>query len=286
MIKEEIKIQEQEAKGQDLKKKKEFPLLEVRGLRLSFPQYLEGFQESRLQVISDFSLNVFEGQIMGIVGASGAGKSLLADAILGVLPENAIVNGKLFYRGQEFKREHQKKWRGKEIFLIPQSVKSLDPLMKVGKQVKEVSANTRINLNDLTTVFHKLGLPSDTKDRYPFELSGGMMRRVLISMAILSKASLIIADESTPGLDLQTRNEILSEIKKLATEYHKGVLFITHDIEAAIKIADKIAVVNGGKVVEIADCNQFTGNGDNLSMAYTRNLWRALPENGFHLPSL
>lgn len=257
------------------------PLLEVCRLRIGFPQFLKGFEETFLQVISNFNVKIDGGQILGVVGASGSGKSLLADAIFGILPENALVDGNLYYRGEELSVERQKALRGKELFLIPQSVKSLDPLMKVGKQVQRITTRQPITKQDVKNIFSKMKLPAETIYKYPFELSGGMARRVLIAMAVLSDAKLIIADEPTPGLDTETRDIILAEIKKLATHYGKSVLFITHDIEAALKIADKITVFNKGETIEVADVSQFSGRGEKLKKTYTKDLWNALPENGF-----
>lgn len=258
-------------------------LLKVDGLTLKFPQFLKGLKETVLQVISDFTLEVYEGQIMGVVGASGSGKSLLADAIMGILPQNAILGGHLYFFGEKLSLKRQKALRGKDIFLIPQSIKSLDPLMKVGKQIQQVYSVTPITPQELKKTYQRLSLPKDVGNLYPYELSGGMARRILIAMAMISQAKLIIADEPTPGLDRKTRDEIIMEIEKLASEHKKGVLFITHDIRAALKIADKIAVFNEGKTLEIAEIDQFSGKGEALKNEYSRALWNALPENGFRI---
>lgn len=270
----------------DQSDREKIPVLSVKKLGLEFPQYLKGLEETSLQVISDFTLSIGAGEIMGVVGASGSGKSLLADAILGILPDNARLSGNLFYKGENLSLDRQKELRGKEIFLIPQSIKCLNPLMKVGKQVRTVSTIKPVTTQEVVALLTKMGLPKGTENRYPYELSGGMARRVLIAMAMLCEAQLIIADEPTPGLDREMRDEVLREIKKLTTDYNKSVLFITHDIGAALKIADRIAVFNEGKTVEIAEIEQFCGRGERLKEAYTRALWNALPENGFQFTNV
>ena len=261
-------------------KKGETPLLEVKNLSLSFLQYKEGFEESYIQVIRDFELTIHSGEIVAVVGSSGSGKSLLADSILGILPDNAQIKGTILFEGTPLTSTLQEELRGKEISLIPQSVKALDPLMKTGKQVQSVIRDKKNRKKIQEEAFLKLNLPPNTGDKYPFELSGGMARRVLIATAMLSGAKLIIADEPTPGLDEQAWEETLTNIKQLS-ETNGGVMFITHDIHAALKIADKIAVFYAGETIEIANKEDFTGLGERLRHPYTKALWLALPENEF-----
>lgn len=256
------------------------PLLEVNNFSLSFPQYDKGFQETYIQVIKDFELTIYPGEIVAVVGSSGSGKSLLADSILGILPENAETNGEIYFEGEALTKKRQEQLRGKAISLIPQSVKALDPLMKTGKQVQSIVQDKKAKKRIQREAFQKLGLPANTDKKYPFELSGGMARRVLIATAMASGAKLIVADEPTPGLDEKTLQEILQNIKKLS-ENNRGIMFITHDIHAALKIADKIAVFYGGETLEIANKEDFLGDGENLRHPYTKALWRALPENDF-----
>lgn len=260
---------------------KQPPLLKVENFSLSFRVYRQGLQESILQVMRNMDLTIDEGEIVAVVGASGSGKSILANAILGLLPEHVILNGTLRYKGKAITRQEQEKLRGKEIMLIPQSTSSLDPLMKVGKQVRSIikKPNKKTIQQE---IFQRLDLPMDVGNRYPFELSGGMMRRVLIAIALASNAKLIIADELTPGLDNQVLQDSVMAIKQLASD-GKGVLFITHDISTALQIADKVAVMNAGKLVEMAEVESFTGKGENLQHSYTKALWNALPENEFIL---
>lgn len=260
--------------------KNKTPLLKVDNFSLSFPQYKESFEESHIQVIKNFELDIYEGEIVAVLGSSGSGKSLLADSILGILPENAETKGSVYFENEPLTAKKQSQLRGKEISLIPQSVKALDPLMKTGKQVQSLIRNKKDKKKIQEDAFLKLDLPKDTCNRYPFELSGGMARRVLIATAMVSDAKLIIADEPTPGLDKKTWNETLTHIKQLG-KANSGMMFITHDIHAALKIADRIAVFYAGETVEIANKEDFYGNGENLKHPYTKALWHALPENDF-----
>lgn len=256
------------------------PLLEVKDYSLSFPQHKKGFEETYIQVIKDFELTIHPGEIVAVVGSSGSGKSLLADSILGILPENAETNGMICFEGAPLTEKRQEQLRGKAISLIPQSVKALDPLMKTGRQVQRMIWDRKTKKRIQQEAFIKLGLPSDTGEKYPFELSGGMARRVLIATAMVSEAKLIIADEPTPGLDEPTLMEILNNIKQLSKN-SRGIMLITHDVHAALKIADKIAVFYGGETVEIANTEDFSGKGERLRHPYTKALWRALSENEF-----
>ncbi|KKG75238.1 peptide ABC transporter ATP-binding protein [Methanosarcina mazei] len=216
------------------------------------------------------------------MGSSGSGKSLLAHAILGILPPNAILNGKIEYNGMQLTQEKKEEIRGKEIALVPQSVTYLDPLMRVSDQVigcvEEEKAGLMKKLQ--REIFQRYGLKPDVERMFPHELSGGMTRRVLVSTAVIGSAKLVIADEPTPGLDEKTLNETLYYLKDMA---NKGcaVIVITHDIEAALKISDKIAVFYAGTVLEVANAADFKNDGENLRHPYTRALWNALPQNKF-----
>ena len=252
-------------------------LFAVKQFSLVFRQYEKGWQESKVQAISEFDLTIQKGEIVAIVGASGSGKSLLANAILGILPENAETDGEILFEGEALTPKRQEELRGKEIALIPQSTNALDPLMKAGKQVQTmIKGKNKKKIQE--GIFHKVGLASEAGERYPFELSGGMARRVLVTTAIASQAKLIIADEPTPGLDEHSRNETIQYIKQLANE-GKGVMFITHDIMAALAIADRIAVFYAGQTVEIANTEDFYGKGEQLRHPYTKALWNSLPQN-------
>ena len=255
------------------------PLLRVQNLSVSFRMYDRNLSQSDLQVISDLSITVNAGEILAVAGSSGSGKSLLAHAILGLLPGNASVSGSMQYSGQILDAGLQKKLRGSEIALIPQSVTYLDPLMQVGRQALGANKNTE-RASRQRSVFRRLGLSPRTEKLYPFELSGGMARRVLFSTAIIADARLIIADEPTPGMHIQQALEALAILRELA-DAGKGVVLITHDIDLAFRFADKIAVFYAGTTLEEAPAADFIVGPQALRHPYSRALWQALPQNGF-----
>lgn len=267
----------------DEEKNKGEILLKVENISLSFIQYTSGLRQTKLNVISNLSLEARRGEITAVVGSSGSGKSLLAHAILGILPTNAALNGKIEYNGQELTQSKKEELRGKEIALVPQSINYLDPLMKISDQVigDVEEEDKKLMKNIQRKIFRRYDLKPEVDKMFPHELSGGMARRVLVSTAVISSAKLIIADEPTPGLDEKTLDETLNYFKEMAD---KGcaVILITHDIEAALKISDKIAVFYAGTVLELANVEDFSGAGENLRHPYTKALWSALPQNGFH----
>lgn len=255
------------------------PVLEVEDLSVSFVQYEKGLQQKQLNVISSLNISICSGQILAVVGSSGSGKSLLAHAILGILPENASVTGSIKYKGEELTQQLQAVLRGKEIALVPQSVNYLDPLMQVGAQVR-TGLQKKEAFSIQRKVFDRYQLAPEVDRFYPFQLSGGMARRILVSTAIVSGAQLVIADEPTPGLDPAVVEETLGYFREMAAR-GCAVMLITHDIETALKIADKVAVFYAGTTVEIASIEDFSGDGEALRHPYSRALWHALPQNGF-----
>ena len=253
-------------------------LLEIHDLSVSFRMYDGKLEQKDLKVISDLHLTVRPGEIVAVAGSSGSGKSLLASAILGILPGNAAVHGHLHYKGEELTPELQAKLRGSEIALVPQSVAYLDPLMKVGAQAdghkKPRPTEKRRGL------FRRFGLPEKTEKLYPFQLSGGMARRVLVSTALITGAEIIIADEPTPGMSLDQALEALQMFREMANA-GKAVILITHDIDLAFEFADRVAVFYAGTTVETAPSADFRIGPDALRHPYSKALWRALPQNGF-----
>lgn len=252
------------------------PLLNIENLTVSFDMYDRGLQKKNLEVIHSLSMQVYEREILAVVGASGSGKSLLASAVLGILPGNSLVSGEMIYDGIKLDANRQKKLRGKEIVLIPQSVDYLDPLMKVGKQVKGVSGTAE----KVKKVFRRYNLSEEVMDMYPFQLSGGMARRVLISTAVMEGSRLIIADEPTPGLDADMAMETLNNLRELA-DSGCGILLITHDIDLAFNVADRIAVFYAGTVVEECPVEDFKAGKDALRHPYSKAFIDALPQNDF-----
>lgn len=256
------------------------PILIIKDLSISFSQYTRGLKRKELEVITGLDLELYKNEVVAVVGSSGSGKSLLAHAILGILPNNATTQGEIIYKNNTLNERDKKRLRGKEIVLIPQSVNFLDPLMKVSKQVK-ISIEDKAKASSIQReVFHRYELDKAVDDLYPFQLSGGMARKVLVSTAVVSNSEIIIADEPTPGLDEEALNEALSNFRNMADK-GASVLIITHDINAALKIADKIAVFYAGTTLEIANATDFNGNGEDLRHPYSKALWQALPQNGF-----
>lgn len=251
-------------------------LLKVDNLTVSFNMYHKGTKHNRLEVIHELSLNVNKGEIIAVVGSSGSGKSLLAHAVMGILPSNAVVSGSITFNGEKMTEEYLKKIRGNDISFIPQSVEFLDPLMTIEKQIIGINGS-REKQKEL---FKKYELSESVGKMYPFQLSGGMARRVLIAGAVMNKAYLIIADEPTPGLSTDLAMETMKHFRSFADE-GCGILLITHDIDTALKVADKIAVFYAGTIVEIADASDFIKGKDALRHPYSKAFIDALPQNGF-----
>ena len=256
-----------------MEEKKE--LLRIEHLTVSFAQYEKrSAKQGELPVIRDLNVTVREGEIVAVVGSSGSGKSLLAHAIMGILPANAAASGSIFYRGSACGEAELKALRGREIALVPQSVNYLDPLMKVGRQIigetkkrqklfGEADQGKRQKLfcgadrekrqaeAQMRELLARYGLADEVADLYPFELSGGMARRVLLLTALMWQPRLIIADEPTPGMDLALAKQAMQDFRTFADDGN-GVLLITHDLELALEVADRIVVFYAGTTVEEA----------------------------------
>ena len=258
------------------------PILKVKDLGISFSQYTNGLVRRDLNVIRNLDIEFYEGEILAVVGSSGSGKSLLAHAILGILPDNACTQGDIIYKGEILDEKRKEKLRGDEIVLIPQSVNYLDPLKKVGKQIKisikDKDKKTQDEIVD--NLFKKYNLDKKVKNYYPFQLSGGMARKVLLSTALASDSKVIIADEPTPGLDEESLNEVLKDFRDIA-DSGRAILMITHDIMAALKIADKVAIFYAGSTLEIANTSDFKQKEVELRHPYTKALYKALPNHDF-----
>ena len=256
-----------------------FHILEIQDLSISFRQYEKGIRQVDLPVISRLNVTVHEGEIVAVVGSSGSGKSLLAHAILGLLPSNAMCSGEFFFLQEPLTPERMEKLRGKEIALVPQSVTYLDPLMKVGKQVRR-GRRDRETVSRQRELFSQYGLAQEVEEKYPFACSGGMSRRILLATALMENPRLIIADEPTPGMELSLAGKAMEDFRRFA-DMGNGVLLITHDIELALKVADRIAVFYAGTTVEEALVSDFESE-ELLRHPCTKALWRAMPRNGFH----
>ena len=168
-------------------------ILSVKDLSVSFRMYDRGLEQYDLQVISNLTLDVRPGEIVAIAGSSGSGKSLLAHAVMGLLPGNATISGEITYQGKVINQKQKEQLRGKELALVPQSVAYLDPLMRVDVQVRGAKPDQQI-VQAQKEIFRRFHLDEKTEKLYPFQLSGGMARRILVSTAVLSGAQVIIAD--------------------------------------------------------------------------------------------
>lgn len=254
------------------------PILTADHLSVAFTRYGRGLSRIALSALTDLSLTVDAGRVTALVGGSGAGKSLLAHAVFHLLPRNAHTAGTICYDGAPLTPARARALRGREISLIPQGITYLDPMMKVGPQVRR-GRRDGMSRARCREILARYGLGSEVEELYPFELSGGMARRVLIACAVMDNPRLIIADEPTPGLDARSAARILSHFRELA-EQGAGVLFITHDLELACTVAHKIVVFRSGQTVEEAASSAFQ-TGEGLTHPYSRALWRALPKNDF-----
>ena len=251
-------------------------ILEILNLSISFMQYNRGFTQKEITPVKELSLTVEQNEILAIVGASGSGKSLLAHAILGILPKNTVVSAEIKFKNEIVDENRLSQLRGKEITFVPQSIAYLDPLMTIEDQLMRKG----INQQDFFKVMDTLGFTKADLSKYPFQLSGGMARRVLIANTILSKADLIIADEPTPGLSLDLAIEVLNHFRNMAND-GKGILLISHDIDLVCNIADRMSIFYGGHILETLNTKDFLKGEKYIRHPLTKAFWRALPQNDF-----
>lgn len=268
-------------------------LLTVEGLTVGFDMYDPSapfFSASRVrqEVVSDLSLSVHEGEILAVVGASGSGKTVLADCIMGRFEPNAQVTGRIWFDGEPLDEHALSRLRGHGISMVPQSVENLDPLMRVGEQVRGAArGRTRIERRAdadrraarQRELFRAYGFDESVERLFPYQLSGGMARRVLLMCALMDDPRLIVADEPTPGLDLDLAVRALDDLRAFANR-GGGVLLITHDIELALRVADRVAIFRDGTVVEETAVANFE-RPELLRHPFSRALWHAMPGHDF-----
>ncbi len=234
-------------------------------------------------ILDDISFRLDQGRILAITGESGSGKSMTALSIIQLQPKNSILEGEIFFYDQEITKKDEFelcKVRGAKIGMIFQEpMTALNPVKTVGNQISETiilhsTKNKRAADKETRKILERVGLsPADeVKKRYPHELSGGQRQRVVIGIAIALKPSIIIADEPTTALDVTTQAQILALLKKLVTEDNIAMVLITHDLAVVADMADEIAVMQNGVIVEIDETQNLFKN---MKHQYTRSLFAA-----------
>lgn len=257
-------------------------ILKVDGLSVDFST-----SYGNVKAVNDVSFDVKKGESFGMIGESGSGKSVVGAAILRLLPNSAVVNGKVLFEDQDIlslNNRHLKKIRGKEITFIPQNPsRSLNPVLKNGSQVEEVFDVAGISrgkgMEKAIGIMKSLSLNDPLKlcTRYPHQLSGGMKQRLLASIALSTTPKLIIADEPTKGLDKVARDGSIALFNKMRDEMGCSMLIISHDLDFVSNVCDRAAVMYSGEIVEInKTCNILKVP----QHPYTRGLVNAHPRNG------
>lgn len=244
-------------------------------------------EKGPLPVIDKVNLSIKEGEIVGVVGESGCGKSMLASAIMNLLNSPAqIAAGTIFYEGQDMTTLSSKEFqkiRGNEISMIFQEpMTSLNPLMKVGKQIEEaIKAHEKVSNTELKeraiAAIRDVGIPQPEKVYHdiPSRLSGGMRQRIMIAMALVCHPKLLICDEPTTALDVTIQAQILRLIKKLRDETNTAVIFISHDMGVIYQMVDRVVVMYAGQFVESAPCKKLF---EKPLHPYTIGLQNAIPQ--------
>lgn len=260
-------------------------ILSVKDLVVKF-----GLRGRVLTAIREASLDLYEGESLAIVGESGSGKSVFNKSFMGLLDGNGwIDSGSIIYDGKDLaKYKTEKEWltiRGKEIAMVFQEpMTSLNPLKTIGKQVKEaVELHQGIKgekaKEQVIEILHDVGIPDPEHryNQYPHEFSGGMRQRVVIAIAVACKPKILICDEPTTALDVTIQAQILQLLKKLKDKYKLTTIYITHDLGVVANVADRIAVMYAGDLIEIGLCEEVFYNGQH---PYTWALLSSLPQLG------
>jgi peptide/nickel transport system ATP-binding protein len=257
------------------------PVLSVRNLQVEFVT-----RRGILRAIDGVSFDIAAGEVLGVVGESGAGKSLTGTAIIGLIdPPGRIAGGEVFLQGQRIdnlSKDELRKIRGKRIGMIFQDpLTSLNPLFKISEQLVEtIRAHSDMNESaarqraiDLLT---EVGIPAPEKriDSYPHEFSGGMRQRVVIALALAAEPELIIADEPTTALDVSVQAQIITLLKKLCRERGTAVMLVTHDMGVIAETADRVAVMYAGRIAEIGPVREVV---QNAKHPYAKGLMGAIP---------
>lgn len=265
-------------------------LLEVKNLRVEIPT-----RRGTLLAIDDVSFSIEPGEVLGVVGESGAGKSLTGAAIIGLLePPGRVAAGEIWLEGVRIDNlpyEQMRRIRGKKIGAIFQDpLTSLNPLYTISKQLTETikvhtdmtPAEARTRAIELLT---EVGIPAAEKriDSYPHEFSGGMRQRVVIALALCANPTLIVADEPTTALDVSIQAQIIALIKRLCEEHKTAVMLITHDMGVIAETADRVAVMYAGRIVEIGRVRDVIKHAKH---PYTEGLMGSIPVLGHDVERL
>jgi peptide/nickel transport system ATP-binding protein len=234
------------------------PLLEVKNLHIEFPT-----RRGILKAVEDVSFSIAPGEVLGVVGESGAGKSLTGAAIIGLLePPGRIAGGQIILDGQRIDNlpyEQMRKIRGRHIGAIFQDpLTSLNPLYTVGRQLVE-TITTHLELSESSArdraikLLEEVGIPAAREriEHYPHQFSGGMRQRVVIALALAAEPKVIIADEPTTALDVSIQAQIITLLKGLCRNHGTAVMLVTHDMGVIAETADRVAVMYAGRVAEI-----------------------------------
>ena len=241
-------------------------LLEVENLSIVFPSKI-GKQRVEKKALDGLSLSLLQGKTLALVGESGCGKSIFCKSIMDLLPTTAHrVSGSIRYKGSDLMLANEKqigRIRGKEISMIAQDpVSCFHPMIPVGKQIIE-GARRHLSLSKKEakayglSLLEQVGIEKERFDSYPDEFSGGMLQRCAIATAISCNPQLLIADEPTTALDVVTQLQILELLKNLQKQRGMTLLFITHDLAVARKMADQIGVMSRGRLVEFGDVEEI-----------------------------
>jgi len=258
------------------------PLLEVEGLSVAF-----GTEDGVVRAVRDVSFVLNAGEVLGVVGESGCGKSVSAAALMGLLPRTAKVTGSIRFGGQELVGRPDaelRELRGNRIGMVFQDpMTSLNPVYTVGWQLAEAfrahhgGASRRRARAVAVEALEQVGIPQPDRraGQYPHEFSGGMRQRVMIAMAIINEPSLIIADEPTTALDVTVQAQILETLREAASSTGAAIMLITHDLGVVAGMADRVQVMYGGTVVEAAETVALFGR---PRMPYTVGLLGSVPD--------
>ncbi|MFF3499506.1 ABC transporter ATP-binding protein [Streptomyces sp. NPDC003247] len=263
------------------------PVLSVRGLSVRF--LMPGGR--RIAAVTDAHFDVAAGECLVLIGESGCGKSVLASALLGLLPANAQAAGQARLGDLDLlaadERTLARTVRGRLIGLIPQSPAAhLTPVRTVRSQLEETvaaltDARGRAAVRSAAeAAAERAAFPAGHLDRHPHELSGGLAQRAATALALVGDAPLLLADEPTTGLDRDLVDHTVDELRRHADTGHRGLLVITHDLAAAERIADRVAVMYAGRIVELTEAKAFFGI-PGPRHPYSRGLLQALPHRAF-----